>query len=337
MKKPNLIYKSQKLSRVLEVNVNGKNFVTPTYFPAVSSYKIKFPFDRLIYLLINYSYPRALISAYDLFHAEESERKKLLTAISTFRNKGFLFLDSGVYESSWRVDSKWNLESYRNLVSQVECDFYSSFDFLPNKTNEKIDEEFKQRTFGNILASRGVSKKGVFVPILHGLNPNQLISVLTEFVKTHPDLSGVIAIAERDCGMSILEKAKTIVSIRKILDENDSRNLLHLLGCGNPSSMLLFSYCGVDTFDSLDWAEHTLDRNFLKINDFSQLNLLGCDCPICSGAERDYTEKALLHNLLFYQDFVIQIQSLIKNNDISRFLRERIRIDERIMGKIDRF
>jgi hypothetical protein len=337
MKKPDLVYKSQKLSRVLEVNVNGKNFVTPAYFPAISSYKIKIPFDKLVYLLVSYSYPRALVSAYDLFHAEKSKRKTLLTAISTFRDKGFLFLDSGVYESSWRVDQKWNLKSYRNLVSQVECDFYSSFDFLPTKANDKIDKEFKRRTFKNILASHNVSQKSMFVPILHGLNPNQLISILTKFVKTHPDLSGTIAITERDCGMSFLEKAKTIVTIRKILDKNDNQNLLHLLGCGNPLSMLFFSYCGVDTFDSLDWVEHIIDRNSLKINDFSQLELLYCDCPICSGIERDYTEKALLHNLLFYQDFMMQIQSLIKNNDISRFLRERMHVDKRILEKIDKF
>jgi queuine/archaeosine tRNA-ribosyltransferase len=313
--------------------MNGKLLVTPTFFPAISSYGIKFPFGNLVYLLANYSYPRALVSAYDLSRAEKSERKKLLKIISTFKNKGFFFLDSGVYESFWKGDSKWSFDSYKNLASQVECDFYSSFDFLPVESGKKIDKEFEKRTFDNILASRGFSKKGALVPILHGSNPNHLISVLTKFVKTRPNLCKIIAIAERDCGMNVLEKTKTIVTIRGILDKNDRRNLLHMLGCGNPLSMLLFSYCGVDIFDSQDWAEHVINRDGLTINDFSQLELLNCSCRICSGAERNYAKKALLHNLLFYQDFVMQIQSLIKNNAISGFLSKRI--DKKTMRKIE--
>lgn len=286
-------------------------------------------------MLANYSYPRILVSAYDLFHVKESERRRLLKILNTFRNNGFFFLDSGVYESSWKGDSTWSLDSYKTLASQVECDFYSSFDFLPIENSKKIDKEFKKRTFNNILASGGVSKKGVFVPILHGSNPNQLVSVLAEFVKRHPDLFGIIAIAERDCGISILEKAKTIIRIRRALDKNDRRNLLHLLGCGNPLSMLLFSYCGVDIFDSQDWAEHVINRDGLTIIDFSQLELLNCSCRICSRDERGYAKKAVLHNLLFYQDFVMQIQSLIKNNAISGFLSERL--DKKIIRKIEGF
>lgn len=335
MKKSNIIYESQKLSRVLEISINGKTLVTPTYFPAISSYGIEFQFGDLIYLLANYSYPRVLVSAYDLFHAGKGDRRRLLKILNTFRDKGLFFLDSGAYESSWKDDPKWSLDSYKSLASQVECDFYSSFDFLPIEESKKTDSEFKKRTFHNILASRGISKKGVFVPILHGANPNHLISVLAEFVKRHSDLSSNIAIAERDCGVSILEKARTIIRIRRILNKNDRRNFLHLLGCGNPLSMLLFSYCGVDSFDSLDWAEHVINRDSLTMTSFSQLELLNCSCRICSKTKRGYTKKALLHNLLFYQDFVMQIQSLIKNNAISGFLSERL--DKKVIRKIEGF
>lgn len=328
----NIIYMSKGLSRVAEVSINRKTLITPTYFPAVSSYGIKYSFSNLVNLLTAYSYPRLLISTYDLHFLETEEKEQLLLEISEYWKKGsFVFLDSGVYESSWKANLEWTYDSYKISISQIDFDFYSSFDVLPRPKNG--DGEFERKTFKSILASRSLSNEPGFVPILHGSNSDQLVSLLSKFVSRHPHLCDIIAVAERDCGKDIVERARTIMKIRRVLDEDNCRRILHILGCGNPISIALFSYYGANMFDSLDWIKYVVDRNRLAFNDFSQLELINCSCSICLSKQRDYTEKALLHNLLFYQDFMLQIQSLVRKNQIYDFICKYVRED--ILRKID--
>jgi len=319
----NVIYKSKGFSRVTEVLINGKKLVTPTYFPAVSSYGIKYPFHALVRLLTAYSYPRLLISAYDFHLLDDENKKGLSQEISEYSKKGcFVFLDSGIYESFWKADPKWTYDLYKTLISKIDFDFYGSFDVLPHAKIKAV--HFTKDTFEGILASRSLSNKLGFVPILHGLDPNQLVSLVTRFVKKYPDLCNFIAIPERDCGNDIVKKARTIIKIRKVLDKDNRGRTLHILGCGNPLSLVLFSYCGANMFDSLEWIKYAIDQKRLTINDFSHLELIDCECAICSGMKRSYTEKVLLHNLLFYQNYMLQLQSLIRRNEIFEFLCESI-------------
>jgi queuine/archaeosine tRNA-ribosyltransferase len=345
--KLDIIHKSKKLSRVLKVRLKGRILSTPTYFPAISSYGIKLPLSYLIYLLANYNYPRVLVSAYDIFHAKEQEKKILFSSIKKFnkvarrRNKGFLFLDSGIYESSWYDNLSWDRNSYKDMISKVKFDFYSSFDVLPKGSSKKNDKKFMKQTFENIIASRTFSSKGELVAILHGRSPDHLIAIIQQFVNTHPEICHIIAIPERDCGEGILERAQTIVEVRKILDKNDDTSLLHVLGCGNPLSILLYSFCGADIFDSLDWYEHVINQNTSTINDFSHLELFNCQCRACSflakrtrSIKGEYMDSVLLHNLFFYQDYMKKIQTLIRNDGILTFLGQRIGKD--ILEKIKR-
>lgn len=338
--KPKTIYSSGKLSRVCELKQQGKTLSTPTYFPAISSYGIKLPPSYLIYLLSNFSYPRVLVSAYDIFHSKGPEKKALYSALKKYdklvrrRNQGFLFLDSGIYESSWYNDPSWGIATYKDLVSKVKFDFYSSLDILPKGKGKKSLKKFQTQTFSNIVESRNLTNKGELVAILHGIHPDHLLLMVTEFVATQHDLCNIIAVPERDCGEGILEKAQTIMAIRKALDKSDSPKLLHLLGCGNPLSVLLYSFCGVDFFDSLDWYEHLAEPNTLAINDFYQLDLLDCKCKACDRhAKGEYTDRALLHNLFFYQKFMENIRSMIRDNEILSFLSDHV--DPKFLGKIN--
>lgn len=315
----NIIYESGRLSRVLEIHINQKTLVTPTYFPAVSSYGTRFPFLNLVRFLIAYSYPRILVSAYDLYHLKKPEKRLLLEEIGGYWEKGgFVFLDSGVYESSWKANSEWRKSLYDSLMSNVNFDFYSSFDVLP--LSEKSSKEFIKQTFTNILTSYNNLKRPGFVPIFHGLKPQDLVSLVSVFLKKYPNLCEIVAIPERDCGEDIITKVKTIQKVRRILNQSNKDIVLHVLGCGKPLSLLLFSYYGADMFDSLDWIKYTIDPSNLSINDFSYLELIDCDCGVCSKNGKNYTERVFLHNLLFYQNFMAQIRSLIRENEISDFL-----------------
>lgn len=327
-------YESGKFSRVIEVLINGKSLLTPTYFPAVSSYGMRYPIQSLIYLLTAYSYPRLLISAYDFYHLDDSKKEKLLGCVQEYSKRGsFVFFDSGIYESFWKADPEWTYNLYKITMSQIGSDFYSSFDVLPSSNHKTA--QFRKEAFRNILDSSKLSEKSAFVPIIHGLTPDELMSAVKSFIGKYPYLCDFVAVPERDCGNSIVVKANTITKIRTLLDQNSSHNrILHLLGCGNPLSLVLYSYCGANTFDSLEWTQHVLDQSNLTLHDFSHLELIDCKCAVCRNSKADYTERALLHNLLFYQNHVSEIQSLIRRDEIFEFLCRNIR--KGILDKIDR-
>ena len=326
MVKGRVIHRSEKSSRVLEIELNGKILSTPTYFPAISSYGVKPPFSDLLYLLHYHKYPRVLVSAYDLFHMKRGQKRKVSSLMKKFSGKGFIFMDSGLFESSWRDDEKWDVDSYRSILSKGDFDLYTSFDIY---RNDRIYEDFKQRTFDNILESSVSLNNVAFFAVVHESSPANLLRLIGEYLEEHAAVSSNIAIAERDTGKSILERAKTILEIRKRLDDYDGRNILHVLGCGNPYSMLLYSFCGADTFDSLDWLRFVANPNdYSCLHDFAYLDFLNCKCRVCAEmpyGNSHYLERVLLHNLLFYQNFVMQIQSLIRDNNLKAYLKRHIR------------
>ena len=324
MREPNIIHESQKLSRVLEIRLQGKVLSTPTYFPAISSYGVKPPFHELLYLLKFHRYPRVLVSAYDLHHLRGKRRKEALSLLKSYRKEGFLFMDSGLFESWGKDDKGWNMKSYKSILPQLEFDLYSSFDVY--RTGRKSYKEFKEGTYRNLLESSVFLDDTAFFAILHESSPSRLVKLANELVEEHSDLCRNIAVAERDIGKSLLERAETIVALRRILQDNGCY-LLHILGCGNPLSMLVYSYCGADTFDSVDWVRLSIDHNDYSIHDFAHLELLKCECKVCSErpyARAQYLEKLLLHNLMFYQNFVIQLQSLIRNDNLEAYLSEHV-------------
>lgn len=335
MKGPTVIHESKKLSRVLEIQLNGKILSTPTYFPAISSYGVKPPFHELLYLLKIAKYPRILVSAYDLYHMRENKRNEALSLMKSYRKTGFLFMDSGLFESWGKNDKKWNITSYKSVLSQAKFDLYSSFDVYRGKG--KSHEKFKKDTYNNILKSSVFLNNTAFFAILHESTPFQLINLVNEFAEKHSNLCRNIAVAERDIGKSLQERAETIVALRKAMNNNDC-HLLHILGCGNPLSMLVYSYCGADTFDSVDWIKFAINPKKYSTSDFAHLELLNCKCKVCSEqpyARARYLEKLLLHNLLFYQNFVVQIQSLIRNDNLEAYAREYV--GEKTIDQIEEY
>jgi tRNA-guanine family transglycosylase len=235
-------------------------------------------------------------------------------------------IDSGGYESIWKNDQDWVFDLYQKSVTGAKADFFFGFDAIPGRS-ESDDTKKYESALIDTISSKKIRDAGEFIPILHGSSPKQLLSFLTYFMNKHSDMTRIVAVTERDCGSGLFEKAKTIASVRKILDQGDKNTILHLLGCGSPSSLALYSHFGVDSFDSLDWLKFTLDENDWVGRDFSYLDVLKCECSACRGSKRNYVERTLLHNLSFYQEFMLRIQSWITNGSLSTILNKRLGFD----------
>jgi queuine/archaeosine tRNA-ribosyltransferase len=319
-------------SRVAEISVRDKKLVTPTYFPAVSTAGVGYSAEGLIRLLLAAKYPRLLVSAYDTCIWRNENKSDLLSQLSNFSKcNSFLLLDSGVFEGYWRRDRTWTFESYANAIRQIESDLYFSFDILadPNVSEKSFIEE----TYRSVADSRVLSNRSECVPILHGADPEKVVALVRSFADLDQDKVCMIGVAERDCGATLIQRAGTVARIREVLNSKSENSILHILGCGNPTSLIVYSYCGADTFDSTDWSRYLLDVRSLKIGDIAHLRLLRCDCLMCRKEVGAPNERPLLHNLLFYQNLMVKIQDMIRDSTIASCLSDNL--GEDILSEIE--
>lgn len=315
----------------MRITKGRKELTTPAFFPAVSGLAFGFDTPEILRLLLSSQYPRLLVSCYDIPAYRLGNRKLIGELSDRFRNGCFVLLDSGVFESYWKNDRSWDFAKYQSAVRQIDSDFYFGYDVLRKPETDR--KQFLRNTLLFVKRSSSSSRTSQYVPIIHGFDPRHLITVLKGALKQSADLQ-TIAVAERDCGRSLIERAQTILEVRKLIDERDEKILLHVLGCGNPISIPVLAYCGADTFDSLDWIKGVIDRESLQLSDLSHLELLDCQCKVCKSRVPNQVSKALLHNLLFYQEFGIQIQNMIKAERLWDFLVEYV--DMKFLRLIDK-
>lgn len=323
-----IIHTGEYNTRVLELEINNKKIVTPTYFPSISSAATRLQLSSLIQICVDNNYPRLLVSAYDLDHLDSKKLESVSKTLSNFCKKNILFLDSGTFESYWLYDKEWTFAKYQNLVKNFTSDFFTSFDVMPSLEND--DDEIYQTMKKYSVESSALEKNNHCITIGHGNSPDQVCNVVSKIIKENS--IKMLAIPERDCGKTLHDKISTIKKIRNILDITDPSCILHILGCGNPLTITLFSMAGADMFDSVDWSRWAIEGKSLKFNDLNHLDLLDCDCRVCGLTELDPTVKALLHNLMFYQEYLLEFRTSILENNLSDFLEKYL--DRKTISKI---
>lgn len=284
------------------------------------------PLD-LIKLVIDTNYPRVLVSAYDLANLERKQQAWVASGFRGFRAAGgFVFLDCGVFESYWLRDERWDFRHYEKVVRAFEQDFHASFDGVVRSSPVRgLPMGFQPR---DVVKSLGLVPDSQCVLIGHATTPERLVKVVIALAKfalarRRGQIRAsplVLAVAERECGTGVAQRAGTIASIRRSLDRIEVPVLLHVLGCGYPASIAAYSRAGADSFDSRDWSEAAIDwRNFSTV-DFSLLSSTCCPCKVCKKFRIDNLQKGLLHNLLFYQTFSIQLHRMIRERTLDDFL-----------------
>ncbi len=307
--------KKGSYARLVTIHFPRKAVRTPLYFPSVSSWGTDFT-EKLVKFLITTA-PHMLISAYDYYHL--FERNTTLTqSINSYSDKGnFLFVDSGGYEQKWNDDDKWDFNIYKKTVTKINTDFYTSLDFSSTKVN--IEQSFK-----NIFAAYSILPKAQFLPIFDGNNPAQLVQAVSKFLSKNSSYNlKFIAVREKDCGFTLTERANTILKIRKLIDKLNSDQIIHVLGCGHPLSIAVYSNFGADSFDSRDWYLKTIDTDNLILRDLSHLEIINCTCDSCKLADaKKYPPlvKTLYHNVTNYFNFMNSIQEMIKHDELEKFI-----------------
>jgi len=159
------------------------------------------------------------------------------------------------------------------------------------------------------------------VPIVHGateLLPTAAKKVASEL---YPVL---LAVPERALGEGIVSRIQTVVKIRRALDELGFYCPLHLLGTGNPLSMIVYALAGADSFDGLEWCQTVVDHNSGKLFHFQQWDLFRHQTEWGENEVLPYIQSVLMHNLDFYRKFMDDLRDALKNEVAEDFLRKYV-------------
>jgi queuine/archaeosine tRNA-ribosyltransferase len=294
-------------ARTLATNVGLVDL--PLFMPSVSSVKSDLRPAEVVEILVSAGSPAMLYSAYDYDHATDEDRGRIESAVHQATNRGdVVFMDSGRYESYWLRDKTWTEGRYRGTLPTASQGYCFMYD-VPQETRDAT--LIAGAVVGQTVADQGFAKSAVIVPIVHG-PPDVLPEAVARVAKSLAPQ--VIAVAERELGDGLLNRASTVREIRNNLDEASPQTALHLLGTGNPLSILVYASMGADTFDGLEWCQTVVDHRSGRLFHLQQYDLFR-DQTDLAAVDVPYRAKAMVHNLVFLTTWMDRVRRDVRSPD----------------------
>lgn len=281
--------------------LNGKVLRLPSYFASISSIKSNECTLGYLKILDIYKDIPFLVSAFDIYYADEKSQLKIKEILEKQKElKRTVIIDSGNYESYWDKSKKWDISKFYEIIQNFYADIIFSYDNQYPTGN--VDDDCKQIIITS-LDHEKIEKNGFIVPIVH--SKKESIAEVAKMVieKLEPVL---IAIPERILGDGIIERMTTL---KNIYNETNGKCAIHLLGTGNPISIMLYSLCGASTFDGLEWCQTTVNHSDNRLYHFQQRELFKYQNESIESDNISYSLKTMWHNLLYYDELNKKLQN----------------------------
>ena len=257
------------------------------------------------------------MSLYDIRYYLQDE-KNLLRDI--FSKANSIFLDSGVYEvetSSRRglAINEWDYELYldtlkwvlseSNLNGKLYVNNYDNYSLSLNKQIETSIDSFKK-----IDGEFGLTDAR-YVFTIH-IDPLKVAdwekSNIQTLVSDFKD-SALIAIPEKELGASLHDKIKSIRILTSL------GYPLHLLGCLDPTHLIIFALAGVRYFDGLNWLKFYFNNKLSYYRNQYELDLI-------RGNVVD-PRLYVINNCVYIDKLINDLEYSIATKDYSLFEEER--------------
>lgn len=302
-------------SRQFELCIAQTTVALPCFFPSVSSVKTNLMPVDYVELLDAASHPLFLASAYDIANSTPEHRPRMDSAMKRSKAKGTsILMDSGSYEGFWKGDPTWVAGRFHDIARTSEYHLCFCYDNQePPDTAEAIADD----VVASVLRDRDHAI-GTVAPIVHGAT--QLLAGATQRVAEQlcPVL---LAVPERALGEGILERTRSVRRIRRGLDELGFYCPLHLLGTGNPLSIIAYAMAGADSFDGLEWCQTVVDHDTGKLFHFQQWDLFRNQTEWGRKGTLPYIQSVLMHNLEFYSQFMGHLRDALKGSASEDFMK----------------
>jgi len=287
----------------------------PCFFPSVSSVKTNLMPVDYVELLNAAAHPLFLVSAYDIAHSPAEHRARLDAALNRSKKGGTaILMDSGNYERFWKGDLAWDTAALHEIAGTSAHDLCFCYD---NQEPPNTAEAIANGVVSGVLRDQEHSL-GTVAPIVHG--GTELLAVAAQQVaeQLYPV---ILAVPERALGEGIVARTRTVRSIRKALDDLGFYCPLHLLGTGNPLSIIAYAMAGADSFDGLEWCQTVVDHETGQLFHFQQWDLFRHQTDWGGNDALPYIQSVLMHNLYFYRQFMDDLREFMTNGVAEDFLR----------------
>ena len=269
------------------------------------------PLDHLR-ALRSFRADHVLVSAYDIAHATARDRSEIVGILADLRQAGTqVLLDSGSYEASWLRDETWSLPDFLATAADTPHDLAFSFDSGHEDPLEAARE-----------SAHGIADSSTLIPIAHGPSktlPSLVVRLATEF-KPH-----CVAVTERELGDGMFEAADTLEKVfaQLTVELGAETPALHVLGAGNPRSLLLYTTCGASAFDGLDWCQTAANFESATLHHSKHLDLYAHQSG-AALANANYFTRLLGHNYTFFSNWTGSIRSAIAGGTIDKMLQAHV-------------
>ena len=303
------------ISRGKELNVAQTAVPIPCFFPSVSSVKTNLEPVDYVELLTAVGHPHFLVSAYDIANCSADDRLRIDTALTESRNSdSVILMDSGNYEGYWHNDNTWLLDRFHEIASTCKNQLCFCFD---NRRPSSTPDAIAAEVVADVIKDQQCTDSTI-IPIIHGCTPLLDVAVRLTAEQLYPLM---VAVPERELGDGIIERTRTVRKIREALDTLGAYCPLHLLGTGNPLSIIAYTLAGADSFDGLEWCQTVVDHETGRLYHFQQWDLVRHQtdwgrCPVLP-----YIQSALAHNLEFYSGFMADLYNAIHDGDPASFIQ----------------
>ena len=329
------------VGRKQELEIRNKILHLPAFVFSLSSHETQVrPRDGAT--LLRLLRPEAaLVSAYDARNS-----KPLRGTNSSFRllcqSEAVLFLDSGNYEAYRKRDrysprgnpDGWHRDQFRQVARTLSPDLAFSFDRIqPAGKPKRIAQDIVSAFLSDDRSLR--SRSFPLCPIIHlpSLEIGSIGDVASEIITSVATALQpiMLAIPERELGNGLRERARTVREIRSSLNALGKYYPLHLLGTGNPLSMIAFAAAGADSFDGLEWCRTVADNSTGFLFHFQQYECFGrtglhrvrdeSTRLLMEDPEVPYSMKALSFNVDFFKDWTRTFREMIHAGQVETLLR----------------
>ncbi len=331
----------ENLTRSSTLEFRGKTLQLPCFQFSVSSHETQIhPRDGL--WLFQHLQPAAvLISAYDAWKYGKNDRKFLSSIHKLRQSRCAVSLDSGNYEAYRKKDlhsnqnkDGWRREYFRKMAGELSPDFAFAFDKAePKGSIDEVAEHIISDFRGD---ENGIHPRDFpLSPIVHlpgkyeGPRAECASQIVSRLVSALDPI--MVAIPERELGDGLIERVRTVRDIRRALNHLGKYYLLHLLGTGNPISMVAFAIAGADSFDGLEWCRTVADYDngslfhFQHFDCFRKRYLMRLRSQeirsIVEDSEASYGAKVASYNLDFFTDWIRTIQNMIRAGQAEYLLK----------------
>ena len=302
------------MERVDSLSWGGFSLTLPCFFPSISSVKTNLSPLQYLQILMALDHPLFLISTYDVYHAKPDQQERIVRLLQEARDESrIVLIDSGNYECYWHHNESWDIEKFITTLSMIDGSVSFSFDLPLIQDSTHL---ISSKTVEMVMDNQAQVKEKTIAPIVHG--PTELLpEIISEVARRLYPL--IIAVPERELGHGIIQRAQTVKAIRHRLNELGVYFPLHLLGTGNPLSILVYSLCGADSFDGLEWCQTTVNYDNALLYHFQQREFFRNQSPFAAESNLPYGLATLVHNLHFYGTWIKDLQEAISSETAMEF------------------